>query len=242
MSDVPALAAAGLLVGLALASPRRKARRATRLLLEAELAAARRLYHEAQLDREVEKAALDNVPRPLRALARKLIRLIGEQFHQLAEGLVSPAEWMDLFRRLLARYHLAAFMTGNESEVVPARAWRGLVDVVNAQFEFLRGFKLEVQSDAEFQAGWEARAESYAGAIKVPYWQGRTKVLPLPAMPAQGTQCHNNCGCAWRVVVVNEKRGDYDAYWERHKDDSCQTCIERARQWAPVRIRDGILE
>ena len=41
--------------------------------------------------------------------------------------------------------------------------------------------------------------------------------------------------------MVDEEKGDYDAYWVRGKRDSCQTCLERAAQWSPLEIREGVL-
>lgn len=246
------LAAAGLLLGVA-AYVRGHTRRRkeavpvpedeTRRILEDALEPARALYRALRRETgaTAEKGILDELPRPLRWIIKRLARLLGREFTDLEGQRLSPAEWMRRVRQILAEHHLAAFMAGQDSEAIPARAWQGLVEVVNAQFEFLKGFKLEVQDEAEFQAGWEARAESYAGAIKVPYWQGRTKVLPLPAMPAQGTPCGNNCGCSWDVKVIDEKKGDYLAYWRRGKQDSCQVCILRERQWSPIRIVNGEL-
>lgn len=216
----------------------------TRRLLVGAVPDARRLYRRAVAGSggKADKANLDGLPRVLRWLIQSLIDSLGDIFGQTEAGRLTVNQWYNLFREKLAEYHLASFMAGNGSEVVPEKAWGALVDQVNVQLDYLNGFKAEVQSAAEFAAGWQARAESYAGSVKQPYWTGRTKVLPLPAMPAQGTQCQNNCGCSWDVKVIDEGKENYDAYWRRSKDDSCQTCLEREAQWSPVQIRDGILQ
>jgi hypothetical protein len=118
------------------------------------------------------------------------------------------------------------------------------VDQVSAQADFLADFAIEIQSADQFWQGWNARAESYAGGIKNPYWQGATDMLPLPAMPGDGTSaCLGNCTCGWRIDPIDETKGDYDCYWELESgSDHCQQCTERARQWAPLQIRDFRLQ
>jgi hypothetical protein len=132
-------------------------------------------------------------------------------------------------------------MAGVGSDVLPPAVRSQLVAGVQAQFAFLDGFAIEIQDTDEYMAGWNARADMYAKSIKTPYWQGRTRMLPLPAMPAEGTQCLTNCGCSWEIVTIDEEAGDYDCYWRRGKDDSCQTCIARAQNWSPLQVRGGVL-
>lgn len=236
-----ALAQAGILAGEHIMARHKSAD--TRALVRARLGSAREIYHRMQLESgAAHKVTLDGLPRPLRWLIQSLLDAIGEWWSDLAAGDLTVNEWVNQMRDALAEYHLAGFMAGNASEDVSDKALSVVADQLGVQLDYLNGFKVELQSAAEFAAGAQARAESYAPAIKVPYWTGKTKVLPLPAMPAQGTQCLNNCGCLWRVVTLDEAAGNYDAYWERHKDDSCQTCIQREADWSPVRIRDGMLE
>ena len=57
-----------------------------------------------------------------------------------------------------------------------------------------------------------------------------------------GIITHNsNCKCSWDIKVLDAEAGDYDATWVMHPAEHCQTCIERAAQWAPLQIRDGML-
>lgn len=215
----------------------------TRRLLLLRLAAARSLYRTMRRTQgRAEKISLDGLPRPLRWLIQSLVDALGEIFGDLESGAITISAWLDLMREKIAEYHLASLMAGLDSEIVPERAWDGLVEQVNVQLGFLNNFKVEIQKADEYAAGWKTRAESYAGAVKQPYWFGRTRLLPLPAMPAQGTQCQNNCKCQWEIKWLDQDKGDADAYWRRHADDSCQTCLEREAQWSPVRVRDGMLE
>lgn len=180
---------------------------------------------------------MDGIEILIKSLETKIRALFG----RLDAGLITPAQWYELMGRLVGRYSLAALMVGLGRSDLSRNDMLVSWESMSGQLEYLDAFKAQIQSAPEFKAGWESRAASYAKAIKVPYWRGRTKMLPLPAMPAQGTQCMNNCGCLWRIETINEKNGDYDCYWERHKDDSCQTCIERERQWNPLLIRGGVL-
>lgn len=60
----------------------------------------------------------------------------------------------------------------------------------------------------------------------------------------EGLIAHNSgCNCKWDVKAVDAANGDYDAYWRLEKGSKhCQTCLERAAQWSPLRIREGVLQ
>ncbi|HLC05543.1 MAG TPA: hypothetical protein VJK02_21095 [Anaerolineales bacterium] len=189
------------------------------------------------------------------ALPRRKQSLDGLQFLQddmgkkaakltqrLGTGEIDQAAWEKGMQELIARYQTAALMLGQGSDEIDEKAATILLNMTDDQFAYLANFGAEIVSAEEWQAGYEARAEGYAGAIKEPYWTGEVDFLPLPAMPAQGTQCRTNCGCSWRIEVIDDAEGDYDCYWERSKDDSCDTCLEREAQWSPVKIRGGLLE
>ncbi len=181
------------------------------------------------------------VPNPLQFLINQLTRAIARQTAQL-ESDGDADLWQRELARELTRFHTAAYMAGQGEPTMDDGAQTYVRNRVKAELGFLDNFRLDIQSAEQWQAGFNARAASYAEAIKAPYWKGATQILPLPAMPAEGTQCLNHCKCQWEIVVVDEEAGDYDGYWRRGATDSCQTCIERERRWAPVRIRGGVLQ
>lgn len=186
--------------------------------------------------------AADDLPKPLRTLLFRLGEEIAKRTTALQEERINVPLWKSQVEELLARYHMAALMTGQGSSELSQAAQKELLKGVRAQLQFLDKFAIEIQGADEWSAGWNARAAMYAQSIKQPYWQGSTKMLPLPSQPGDGsTNCLTNCGCAWRIVTVDEKAGDYDAFWERGKSDSCATCIEREKNWSPLQIRDGRL-
>ncbi len=190
---------------------------------------------------EIQIKQEDPYPEDLGNLIAQLRAEIDSLMVALEVGEIDPIVWQAEFERFLVRYHEAAYMTGQGSPRLDLVDLNSVKFYVGSQLEFLDNFRFVIQSADQFMAGWVARAEMYAGGIKKPYWKGKTKVLPLPAMPAEGTQCLDNCGCEWDIEVVDEENGDYDAYWVRGKRDSCQTCLERATQWSPLEIREGVL-
>lgn len=181
-------------------------------------------------------------PKPLDALIAKLQAAIGTSTGNLADGTIDVDVWRDEIARQIQKHAAAAYLAGSRQMSLDELARKRISGDVRVQLEYLDRFAVEIQDGSTFEAGWQARAESYADSIKIPYWAGRTKVLPLPAMPGEGTQCLTHCKCLWSVDTLDEDAGDYDATWIRNASDSCATCIERAAQWSPLRIRGGVLQ
>lgn len=173
----------------------------------------------------------------LNRLITRLSSLIGAATSALEQGQGTPDQWYDEVARQLRRYSLAANVSGSGGD-----AQRKVVDeYVKTQLDFLGAFRDEIKAAPEWAPAWNSRALMYAQSIKAPWWSGATRGYPLPAMPGDGTtQCLTHCGCAWDVQEL-QGEGNADAYWRRGKNDSCQTCLEREAQWAPLRIRGGEL-
>lgn len=181
-------------------------------------------------------------PRPLAWLIQRLTRLIATATDALEASYPDGvAAWEQELSRQLARYHAAAMLAGSDADALTPAMRTAVTRDLATQIAFLQQFGVVVRSGAQWERGYQARAAMYAQSIKVPYWQGATKLLPLPAMPAEGTQCLTNCKCAWDVQQLDGD-GNADAYWRRGADDSCQTCRQREQEWAPVRIREGVLQ
>lgn len=182
-------------------------------------------------------------PKPLERLLTKLTDAIGTATGELQDGTVDVDAWKSTMERELAKYHAAAYLSGARQTTFDELARRRVEGTVAAQIGYLDNFALEIQDADEFEAGWQARAEMYAESIKEPFWAGRTKLLPLPALPGDGTtQCLTRCKCLWSIDTLDEEAGDHDATWIRNAGDSCQTCVERAKQWNPLKIRGGVLQ
>lgn len=177
--------------------------------------------------------------------ARRLLALmlldVRALMRALEAGRTTVAAWQQAFSDALTKYHTASYFVGAGSTQLngPARGWLGRH--VASQIKFLKNFATEIQSAEQFKPGWNARAAMYAKGLGASYWKGATRMLPLPAMPADGsTQCRTNCGCSWSIEELDGD-GNYDCYWRLGKSENCQTCATRARDWAPLKIRDGRL-
>jgi len=181
----------------------------------------------------------------LRALAEDLEGRVQTLLTALKDGRISPQEWREAMRRLLARYHLSALSLGIGVPLLPDGAGAIVTSHLESmQYPRLDDFYQKILMAETFNEAWRYRAHLYSQSIKTSYHEGDVfrqagQFLPLPAMPAQGTQCLTNCGCSWRIE--NKGNGRFLAYWVRHKRDSCQTCVEREAQWQPLVIQDGRL-
>lgn len=185
---------------------------------------------------------MDELPPNLRDLINRFTVEVDNLITRLEGGTITVPQWQDEMNHLIARYSTAAAFAGWDGTNIPDAGLVSVIQDVRVQLEFLGDFALVIQSTPEFLEGWRARAAMYARSIKTPYWRGATRFLPLPAMPAEGTQCLTNCKCAWEIVTVDADAGDYDAYWRLGANENhCQTCPERAAAWNPVRIRGGVL-
>lgn len=180
------------------------------------------------------------MPTPLTKLLARFVVYTTKRIGALEAKDISVEAWRDDMERSLVRYHTAALLAGQGSTTLTKAGKAAIERTVSEQLKYLDKFAIEIQGAAEWQAGWNARAAMYAQSIKEPYWTGKTKFLPLPAMPAQGTECLSNCQCEWDIEELDGD-GNYDCTWVRGANDSCQTCVQRGEEWNPVEIRDGVL-
>lgn len=178
--------------------------------------------------------------------ARRLIALMLLDVQRLMSALEDGAQtveaWRAAFSAALAKYHAAALLVGQNGAALTdaGKAWLG--KTVQAQLGFLEKWAVEIQDEAQFKLGWNARAALYAEGIGQSYWRGATKMLPLPAMPRDGTTpCLGNCGCSWEITELDGD-GNYDCTWAMGPLEHCQICKQRAADWAPYRIRDGRID
>lgn len=160
----------------------------------------------------------------------------------LEAGDVTATAWQGDMAAALARGHMAAYMAGQGSAELDSASQKRVLADVTKQLSFLSNFTVEIQSAAEFQRGWNARAAMYADAVGASYYAGAFKMWALPALPRDGsTQCLSRCNCSWDVQEL-EGEGNADAYWRVGPTEHCQTCLERAKQWAPIKFRGGELQ
>lgn len=173
-----------------------------------------------------------------RILAASVVAL-SDATAALERGAVSAGAWERQMEQLLARYHMAALIAGRAEQLGVAvdsallserrlsREERALVkERVKEQLDYLRQFKGDITAAPEWSRRFNARAAMYGESIKQSYWRGRTMGMDLPGWPGIGTDCLTRCGCSWEI-------SGNKAYWRKHKDDSCGTCVDRALAWSP---------
>ena len=186
---------------------------------------------------------MPDVPAPLQWLLQRLSRLVATATDALeAQYPDGVAAWQQEVSRQLARYHAAAMLAGAGVERLTSAMTTAVTEDLATQLKFLKQFALVMQGGDQWQAGWNARAQMYAESIKAPYWRGAVKMLALPAMPGDGTStCLTHCRCAWDVTQL-EGDGNYDCTWLLSAAEDCQVCKQRSLDWAPLRVRDGVVQ
>jgi hypothetical protein len=158
--------------------------------------------------------------------------------------------WEAAMRKAVTTAHTAAYLaairdrTGvmpQTADALPEAERSTLRDLIDRQLDYLAGFVKDLLASKLSPAQALGRALMYGRAAHGTYWSARTRGLPLPAMPGEGTQCMANCRCTWEVQTLDGD-GNHDAYWRMGAAEHCQTCTQRAATWAPVRIRGGVLQ
>lgn len=182
------------------------------------------------------------LPSALERLLAKLSTAIGGLTADLEGNAIDVDAWKAGMERELTKHAAAAYLAGARQTTLDELARRRVSGVVAAQVEFLDRFAVEIQAAGAFERGWIKRAESYSDSIITPYWAGRTKVLPLPALPGEGSQCGTRCKCLISVETIDADAGSYNARWVIHSGSPCQTCVQRAADWNPLEIRGGVLQ
>ena len=181
-------------------------------------------------------------PPALRRLIRRMNGDIDRLSQQLESGDITVSAWFDAMMQLLEDFYPAAWMAGQNDTDLSPLAQADIQRQLDVQRDFLENFASEIRA-----TGWiptyPSRARMYGTSLTAPYSNGDIvrqvgRVLPLPAMPTEGTQCLSNCKCRWRIEQLSGD-GNFDCYWEINSAEQCQTCIERRRQWYPLQIRNN---
>ena len=189
-------------------------------------------------------AKLHDTPENLARIQAGMITKMDQLSDQLEAEEITIDEWARKMGEIIAEGSGKAYRAGSGAPITDREA-AAVARFVAVQLAFLENFAADITA-----GGWipsyRARAQMYATATRQPFSMGDVRkqagrALPLPSMPTEGTICHTNCKCEWEIVTVNGRRGDFDAYWRLGTNDNCQTCIQRAADWAPVQIREGVL-
>ena len=161
----------------------------------------------------------------------------------LAYNRISLEAWREEMLIEIQRLHLTASVLGRGgmSDMSQGELMQAL-EYAEDQIRYLDRWAEQMKQEIPGLDEIANRALLYAGAASATYHAARQRRIglpKLPAQPAERTKCHTNCGCAWEIEVVNVEMGDYNCYWRRHKDDSCETCLTREAVWGPLLVRGG---
>jgi hypothetical protein len=169
---------------------------------------------------------------------KEVISLMG----RLEANSITASGWRAEMAGMLSKYAQAARMLGEDLLALAPDDLSSIGDWLDEQLKYLDGFETVIKTATEYNSAWLPRAEMYGASTVTQYWEGATAGLPLPAMPAQGTQCKSNCKCSWDIKWIDRASGDADCTWKMADAEHCQTCMTRAEMWNPVRIRGGDLQ
>lgn len=185
------------------------------------------------------------MPDSLSRLIQKLTDAVSDLTAQLERGEITTAEWQREMEKLLARYHEAAFMLGQDSAEIDDAALLILIGEIEYQLDFLAAFAAVMAEVgiAAWMPVWNARAAMYAQATKASYWRGYIVKIGLPQLPHYpgdgSSECLTNCHCWLDIRTLSEQKGDYDVYWKLGAEKHCKTCPRRAISWNPLKVRGG---
>lgn len=166
---------------------------------------------------------------------------------RLEMGKISESQWRESFAALLASYIALSYLIGSGAQSLTGDAGIWVTNWLASQLDYLNNFLAAIQVNRAAGGGWtpgyNARARMYVTSIVAPFWYGETEGLPLPALPGDGSSdCGQNDACGWDIHWIDREKGDADCYWllnqQRIVVEHCQQCIERARQWKPLKVRN----
>jgi hypothetical protein len=118
-----------------------------------------------------------------------------------------------------------------------------LAALLEVQMGFLAGFALSISEDKLSESMIAARLRLYFGAAAQAYTRGRMLLLGVPDTGVHpgdcSTDCCSNCDCRWHIKTL-AGIGNFDLIWELGTvEKHCRHCPERAREWNPLRVRNG---
>ena len=156
------------------------------------------------------------MPTPADRLAALAAASIADATGALTRG-GSVGAWERAMQAALARAHTAAYIaaTAQRLGIAPdsplisqsrlSRAERADISAqVAGQLKYLRAFAAQVKAGGLSERAVLARAVSYAGSVKAPYYAARWGEWDIPTRLLPGTaQCMGNCLCHLSDVKDN---------------------------------------
>lgn len=175
------------------------------------------------------------MPTPADKLAALAAASIADATAALARG-GSVGAWERAMQAALARAHTAAYIAAfaqrlgiaPDSALISrqrlSRAERADITAqVAAQLKYLKAFAAQVKAGGLSERAIMARALSYAGSVKAPYYAARWGDWDIPNRLLPGMQaCMGNCLCSASVI----DNGDGTGIWRRAMGGTERHCTE----------------
>lgn len=189
---------------------------------------------------------------------KELLAIVAALVTALVEGRITVAEWEAAMRqRILQSHTLAYAITRGGLPLLTAEDVRRIEARVAGQFDFLKAWAAAmavsvgaavvatVAGKPASEAVLQTRAGMYIDSAGAELSAGKVAALGMPDLPAYPkdgqTRCRKNCYCAWRIDYLGGS--DWDCYWRYDPtQDNCEQCPRRSLAWAPIRIRQGVIQ
>lgn len=180
----------------------------------------------------------------------EIIALVTALMAALLAGRITVEQWQRLMRVQIRAAHQVSYGLGMGTQAVLDAGARVAIDTrVAAQLAFLAGFAAMLASVAVGKGNisptaLNQRARMYIEASQASLQAGAAQTVGLPLLPAYpgdgSTRCRVYCRCGWRIEQLDE--GDWDCYWRLGYAEHCEHCPRRAIAWAPLQIRNGVVQ
>lgn len=175
--------------------------------------------------------------------------------NQLGNGDITVREWRNAMQVEIERLETTAYVIGRGGVDQMSREDLDAIRAeVTKQTAYLDNWASELQVQVEGHMGTllpadvekvKNRAKLYGGSANTVLARAsviRLGIPELPCYPGDGkTDCHGNCGCGWDYKQL-DGNVNWDIFWRRHKDDSCEQCIAREKAFNPLQVREGAIQ
>lgn len=160
---------------------------------------------------------------------------------------ITVGQWFEEAKANLLRVYSAQYMMakGGRANMTP-RDWGLVGATLRKQYTpFLRDFAQQIASGAfneEQVAAAASRLNLYTASSNQAFERGKVEAiapgLNLPAMPGDGTSiCRSRDLCEW---IIEDGGAVWLATWRLNPAAKhCETCLDRAARWNPLRIPKG---
>lgn len=155
----------------------------------------------------------------------------------LTRGDWTVRRWELEIRDRLKTIFTGEYLLGRGGKQAMTQADYGRIgNMLKDQYQFLRGFALDVQAGLLTEAQIAARTQMYHESSVQAFERAKAVAysgeLELPAYPADGrTRCRSRCRCRWSI---RETKTAWKAYWiVSAKAETCSDCIRRGQEYNP---------